>query len=542
MKTLGFCSKHLAVVTLTAAALAACGGGGGDHGSGDDTPSGEVFIAFAKDFRGYHAWDSFDVTGGAELAAVLRGIVGDAHVLVDPDLRAPYETDWTRRFTGAARCVVRPAGTGEVAAVLRACAAAGVPVVPQGGNTSLCEGAVPATGDVAWVVLSLQRMRRVRSVDLANNSMTVDAGCVLAAIQKVAVEHGRLYPVSLGAEGSCQIGGNIATNAGGTGVLRYGNTRDNILGLEVVLPDGQIWNGLHGLRKNNTGLDLKHLFVGAEGTLGVITGATLKLHPLPSAYAVAWMAVESPQAALDVLGMFQQRAGGVLSAYEMMNLLQLDIVLTHVESRRAPLAGTHPWHVLVELADTGGEEVLGEALLEVLQRGLEAGSILDVAVATNRSQREAWWEVRHSVTEGNKKAGMGIATDPAVPVSAVPTFIERATVAAHDVLPGAPIIIVAHLGDGNVHFIPQASFEQWDSWADPHAMARQIKHAVNKVAVELGGTFSAEHGIGQALTKDMAEFKPEVELELMRGIKRLVDPHDLFNPGRLLPAAAAQPR
>jgi FAD/FMN-containing dehydrogenase len=220
----------------------------------------------------------------------------------------------------------------------------------------------------------------------------------------------------------------------------------------------------------------------------------------------------------------------------MMNELQLNIVLTHVENRRAPLSPTHPWHVLVELADTGAEDALNGALQEVLERGLEAGLILDVAIATNRSQREAWWEVRHSVTEGNKKAGMGIATDPAVPVSAVPAFIERATAAAHAVLPGAPIIVVAHLGDGNVHFIPQASFEQWKSWDDPHAMAVSIKHAVNQVAHDLGGTFSAEHGIGQALTGDMAKFKTEVELDLMQGIKTFVDPYSLFNPGRLLPS------
>lgn len=466
----------------------------------------------------------------------LKSLLGDAAVLTEPAAIEPYAQDWRGRFRGNAGCVVLPSSTEQVAQVVRACAQARVPLIPQGGNTSLCEGAVPGKGDVAWVVISLQRMRRIRSMDLANNSMTVDAGCVLAAVQDAAAEQGRLYPVSLGAEGSCQIGGNIATNAGGTGVLRYGNTRDNILGLEVVLPDGRIWNGLKGLRKNNTGVDLKHLFVGSEGTLGVITGATLKLHPLPTAYANAWMAVPSPQAALDILGMFQQRVGGVLSAYEMMNRLQLEIVLTHVENRRAPLTSTHPWHVLVELADTGGEQALGAAMQEVLERGLEAGLILDVAIAANRSQRDAWWSVRHSVTEGNKKAGMGIATDPAVPVSAVPAFIERATAAAHAVLPGAPIIIVAHLGDGNVHFIPQASFEQWKSWADPHAMAVRIKHAVNKVAHELGGTFSAEHGIGQALTGDMAEFKTEVELHLMHGIKKIVDPHNLFNPGRLLPS------
>jgi FAD/FMN-containing dehydrogenase len=437
--------------------------------------------------------------------------------------------------------VVLPSTTEQVAAVVRLCAAAGVPVVPQGGNTSLFEGAVPQAQGEPAVVISLARMRRIRSIDVANNSMVVDAGCVLASIQAAAAAEGRLYPVSLGAEGSCQIGGNIATNAGGTGVLRYGNTRDNVLGLEVVLPDGRIWDGLYRLRKNNTGFDLKHVFIGSEGTLGVITGATLKLHPLPSAHATAWLALPSPEAALDLLGRFQQRAGGSLSAFEMVNDVQLRIVLEHVAGRRAPVDPAHPWHVLVELADTGGEAVLVDALQDVLAQGLDAGLVLDAAVASSGAQRAAWWEVRHSVSEGNKKAGMGINTDPAVPVSAVPAFIEQATEAARRILPGAPIIVVAHLGDGNVHFIPQASFEQWRRFENADAVAHEVKHAVNEVAHALGGTFSAEHGIGQVLVEEMRLFKPAVELDLMRGIKRLIDPQDLFNPGRLLPASLSTP-
>jgi FAD/FMN-containing dehydrogenase len=346
--------------------------------------------------------------------------------------------------------------------------------------------------------------------------------------------------VSLGAEGSCQLGGNIATNAGGTGVLRYGNTRENVLGLEVVLPDGRVWDGLYRLRKNNTGFDLKHLFIGSEGTLGVITAASLKLHPLPTAHAVAWMALASPQAALAMLGRFQQRCGGVLSAYEMMNDVQLKIVLDQVPGRRAPVAASHPWHVLVELADTGGEEVLAANLQEVIATGLEGGHVADAAIAATGAQRAAFWEVRHSVSEGNKKAGMGINTDCAVPVSAVPEFIERATQAAHAILPGVPVIVVAHMGDGNVHFIPLASFEQWRAFGDAEAVSHRVKHAVNEVAHELRGTFSAEHGIGQQLTREMALFKPAVEVDLMRGIKHLLDPQDLFNPGRLLPPATQE--
>jgi FAD/FMN-containing dehydrogenase len=465
----------------------------------------------------------------------LQALLGEHAVLAGDAEMAPHAIDWRGRYRGNASCVVLPSSAEQVAAVVRACAERRVPIVAQGGNTSLCEGAVPRSGQPASVVINLQRMRRVRTIDVANNSIEVEAGCVLAQVQQAAAEHGRLYPVSLGAEGSCQIGGNIATNAGGTGVLRYGNTRDNVLGLETVLPDGRIWNGLYRLRKNNTGFDLKHLFIGSEGTLGVVTAAALKLHPLPTSHAVAWIGLGSPRAALAMLERFQQRCGGVLSAYEMMNDVELDIVLRHVPGRRPPLMSPHPWHVLAELADTGGEDVLASVLQEVVGEGLDNGEVADAAIASSGRQRADFWELRHSVSEGNKKAGMGINTDCAVPISAVPEFIERATKATHSILPGVPIIIVAHVGDGNVHFIPLASFAQWHSFDDADAISHRVKHAVNEVAHALGGTFSAEHGIGQQLTQEMALFKPTVELDLMRGIKRLLDPDDLFNPGRLLP-------
>ncbi|EYS93922.1 2-hydroxyacid dehydrogenase [Cupriavidus sp. SK-4] len=474
------------------------------------------------------------------LVLKLKDLLGPDAVLTEPADVAAYIEDWRGRYTGPALCVVLPASTAQVAAVVQAAAQANVPVLPQGGNTSLCGGAVPAPDGTPPIVISLARMRRIRAIDAANNSMEVEAGCVLAAIQQAAAEQGRLYPVSLGAEGSCQIGGNIATNAGGTGVLRYGNTRDNVLGLEVVLPDGQVWNGLYRLRKNNTGLDLKHLFIGSEGTLGVITAATLKLHPLPTAHAMAWLAVRTPQAALEMLGRFQQRCGATLSAFEMLNHVQLQIVLDHVPGRRAPLPASHPWHVLVELADTGRRELLDEVLQEVLEQGAAAGLVDDAVVAASGAQREAMWQVRHSVSEGNKKAGLGLNTDCAVPVSAVPQFIERATAAAHAVLPDLPIIVVAHLGDGNVHFIPLVPFPQWQALPGRDAVAARIKHAIDQVAYELGGTFSAEHGIGQVLTEEMAQFKPAVEIAMMHGIKRMLDPRDLFNPGRLLPSPPSQ--
>jgi FAD/FMN-containing dehydrogenase len=477
-----------------------------------------------------------------QLIDQLRALLGADAVLTDAGDLAGHTEDWRGRYRGDALCVVQPSSTEQVAAVVRAAVAAGVPVLPQGGNTSLCGGAVPEAAGPPPVIVSMARMRRIRSLDAANNSMEVEAGCVLATIQQAAMDAGRLYAVSLGAEGSCQIGGNIATNAGGTGVLRYGNTRDNILGLEVVLPDGNIWNGLYRLRKNNTGLDLKHLFIGAEGTLGIVTAATLKLHPLPTAHAVAWMAPPSPAAALEMLGLFQAACGAQLSAYEMIDAGQLQIVLDHVPGRRAPLPPTHKWHVLVELSDTRGEQELADAMQAVLQQGAERGLVDDAVLASTGAQRAAFWEVRHSVSEGNKKAGVGLTTDTAVPVSAVPEFIERATAAVHAIVPGLPIILVAHLGDGNVHFIPFYSHAEWEALPDREAMGLRIKHAVNEVGHALGGTFSAEHGIGQTLTGEMALFKPPVELALMQAIKQLLDPGNLFNPHRLLPPAPSPVR
>jgi len=473
-----------------------------------------------------------------QLIDKLRALLGADAVLTEAADLAGHTEDWRGRYRGAALCVVQPSSTEQVAGVVRAAVAAGVPVLPQGGNTSLCGGAVPEAAGPPPVIVSMARMRRIRSLDAANNSMEVEAGCVLATIQQAAMDAGRLYAVSLGAEGSCQIGGNIATNAGGTGVLRYGNTRDNILGLEVVLPDGNIWNGLYRLRKNNTGLDLKHLFIGAEGTLGIVTAATLKLHPLPTAHAVAWMAPPSPAAALEMLGLFQAACGAQLSAYEMIDAGQLQIVLDHVPGRRAPLPPTHKWHVLVELSDTRGEQELADAMQSVLQQGAERGLVDDAVLASSGAQRAAFWEVRHSVSEGNKKAGVGLTTDTAVPVSAVPEFIERATAAVHAIVPGLPIILVAHLGDGNVHFIPFYTHAEWEALPDREAMGLRIKHAVNEVGHALGGTFSAEHGIGQTLTGEMALFKPPVELALMQSIKQLLDPGNLFNPHRLLPPAS----
>ena len=474
------------------------------------------------------------------IAALLAESLGASAVLTrDSDLEG-YLEDWRGRYRGKAACLALPSTTEQVATIVRHCIAERVPVIAQGGNTSLCGGATPdADGGEPPVIVNLQRMRAVRELDPANNSIVVEAGCVLAAVQDAAAAARRLYPVSLGAEGSCQIGGTIATNAGGTGVLRYGNTRENVLGVEVVLPDGSIWNGLNGLRKNNTGIDLKHLFIGAEGTLGIVTAACLKLHPLPTAHALAWCAVRDPDAALDLLARVQQTAGARLSAFEMINDLQLQLVLQQLPDRRAPLPGTHEWHVLIELADTSPAAGLQAALQEVLQGALESGALVDAALAASEAQRAAFWQVRHSVSEANKKAGMGLTTDCAVPISAVPRFIAEATRAVRALVPGIEVIIVAHLGDGNAHFIPFMSFAAWEALPDRDALGIALRRSVNDVAHRLGGTFSAEHGIGRTQLGEMAAYKSVVELETMRAIKQALDPLNLFNPGRLLPARTA---
>jgi FAD/FMN-containing dehydrogenase len=470
------------------------------------------------------------------LIAALKSILGADAVLTDPGDLDGFTEDWRGRYKGPAACVVRPRSTQEVAQAVRCARAHGAPILPQGGNTSLCGGAVPDATGAPPVIINLARMRAIRALDPVNNTIVVDAGCVLATVQQAAADVGRLYPVSLGAEGSCQIGGTIATNAGGTGVLRYGNTRENVLGVEVVLPDGTVWDGLYALRKNNTGYDLKHLFIGSEGTLGIITAATLKLHPLPNAHAMAWVGVDSPEIAIGLLGQVQRACGSRLSACEMINRLQLDLVRANMPGRRSPLGSEQPWHVLIELTDNGDPDALNELLQQTLEKA--ADLIGDAVIAASEAQRAAMWEFRHSVSEANKKAGVGLTTDCAVPISAVPAFLAQADAAVRRLVPDMPAIVVAHLGDGNVHFIPFLSFAAWERLAERDEMARRIRHAVNDVAHALGGTFSAEHGIGRTLIGEMAHYKPPAELALMRAVKQAFDPDNVFNPGRLLPPAA----
>lgn len=468
----------------------------------------------------------------------LTDLIGADAVLTDEAAMAFATEDWRGRYRGKALCVARPADAAEVAGIVACCARHGVPILPQAGNTGLVGGSVPAAEGPAPVIVALERLRRIRKVDPVNNTMEVEAGCVLANVQEAARAAGRYYPVSLGAEGSCQIGGTIATNAGGTSVLRYGNTRENVLGLEAVLPDGTVWSNLTALRKNNTGYDLKQLFIGSEGTLGIVTAAVLKLHPLPTRHALAWAGLAEPEAAVRLLTRVQEQGGAKLSGFELMNRKQLDLVVSHVPQRRSPLEAAHDWHLLIELSDTGGEDDLDAALEGLLARAFEDGLVTDAVIAASESQRAAMWELRHSVSEANKKGGVGLTTDCAVPVSVTADFIREAGAAVKALAPEAELVIVGHMGDGNVHFIPFFTFDQWDKLEDRDALAETIRHAVNDAAHALGGTFSAEHGVGQVSLKEMARYKSPADLALMRAVKAALDPKGLFNPGRLIPPDA----
>jgi len=472
------------------------------------------------------------------LLTQLRAHVGDAHVLTEPSDVAPFVEDWRGRYRGEVMAVVQPATTMEVSAVVQSCAQAGVKLIPQGGHTSMVGGATPVgtrrAEGTAPVVLSLRRMNRILEVDPVGNTLVAQAGCILQNLQEEAKRHGRLYGVTLGAEGSCQIGGNVSTNAGGTGVLKYGNTREQVLGLEVVLPDGTIWDGLRTLRKDNTGYHLKHLFIGGEGTLGIITAVAVRLHPLPSITRTAWLTFDTVSHALACLSLFQSMAGDRIAGYELLNRAQLLAVLDHFPKARLPTDPEAPYAVLVELSDTYAKADLQGLMEDALSQLAEQGLLRDAAIAANDAQRAAFWQIRHNISESNRKAGMGLSTDVAVPVKCVAEFIEKASAAVQSRWPELVIVLVAHMGDGNVHFIPRFSFEQWARIPDPAATADAVRGVVHDVAVSMGGTFSAEHGIGHVLVNELVRLRSPLELELMRRIRGAFDPQALLNPGKLI--------
>ncbi len=455
-------------------------------------------------------------------------LVGASNVLTGADM-APYLAEGRGLYQGSARAVVRPGSTAEVAAVVRACAQAGIAMVPQGGNTGLCGGGVPDNGAV---VISTERLTRVRDVDAANFTMVAEAGCVLSTLHSVAEEHDCLFPLSLGAEGSCRIGGNVSTNAGGVNVLRYGNTRDLVLGLEVVLADGRVWDGLRSLRKDNTGYDLKHLFIGAEGTLGIVTACALKLFPRPREMATAMIALPEPAAALGILAAARAASGDAGTACELIPRIGVDLCLSHVAGTRDPFGAPHPWLLLLELSSSrpGG---LREALEGVLERALEDGLALDAVLAESGEQRKALWRIREGIPEAQKREGGSIKHDVAVPTSRVPEMLDRCTRAVEAALPGVRVVAFGHLGDGNIHFNltqprggdKSAFLAQWE----------RMNLIVHDIVADMGGSVSAEHGIGRLKIAEMARYKSAVELEMMRRVKDALDPLGLMNPGKVLP-------
>ncbi|MFA7293548.1 MAG: FAD-binding oxidoreductase [Rhodocyclaceae bacterium] len=463
------------------------------------------------------------------LVEQLGKAVGAVNVLQGDDM-SPYLVDWRGRYRGAARCVVRPGTTAEVAAVVRTCADAGVPMVPQGGNTSLCGAATPDAEGTA-VVISVSRLNRLRALDPENNTITVEAGCVLASVQATAIEAGRLFPLSLAAEGSAQLGGNLSTNAGGVQVLRYGNTRELTLGLEVVLPSGEIWNGLRGLRKDNTGYDLKQLFIGAEGTLGIITAATMKLFPLPSATATAWVSVASPRAAIGLMTALQGEFGPLLTACELVSETALGLVLQNIPGALRPLEES-PWYVLVELSSGGGDADLDTWLEAFLAQVLESGKCTDAVLVQSEAQARQLWALRENISEAQKIEGISIKHDVSLPISQIPEFLEQADAALAAAWPGLRVVTFGHVGDGNLHYNLSMPV------AGDNAALIAAQPEVNKVVHDLvhahAGSISAEHGIGQLKREELLRYKSPIEMEMMRAIKRAIDPQNLMNPGKVL--------
>ena len=460
-----------------------------------------------------------------DLITTLVGIVGTAQVLTEPADMAPFVTDWRGRYRGAARCVVRPGSAEEVAAVVKACVAAGVPIVPQGGNTSLCGAATPDAAGLA-VVLCLGRLNRILTVDVGNNTITVEAGCTLAAVQEVAASAGRLFPLALASEGTCQIGGNLSTNAGGVQVLRYGNTRELVLGLQVVLPGGEIWDGLRGLRKDNTGYDLKHLFIGAEGTLGIITAAVLKLYPLPRWQTTCWLNVATPAAAVALLNAAKSAFDAQLTAFELISETALGLVLRHIPGAARP-SGSSPWYVLAEFSDA--EPAAVEAWLAARIVASEVG---DGVVAGSLAQARQLWALRENISEAQKIEGISIKHDVAVPVSKISEFLLRADAALTEVFPGIRVVAFGHVGDGNLHY----NLSKADAQDNAAFIAAQptVNTIVHDLVHALNGSISAEHGIGQLKREEILRYKSPVEMALMRSIKQVLDPAGLMNPGKLI--------
>jgi len=463
----------------------------------------------------------------SELVARFRAIVGDKYAVTDAADIAPYVTEERDLFRGRSPLVLRPGSTAEVSAICKLASEHRIALVPQGGNTGLVGGQTPHNGEV---VVSMRRMDKVRDIDTASNTMTCEAGVVLQIAQQRASEAGRLFPLSLGAEGSCTIGGNLSTNAGGTTALAYGVAREMALGLEVVLADGRILNALSKLKKDNTGYDLRNLFIGAEGTLGIITAATLKLFPKPRAVETAFAGLQSPEAALKLLSISQNEAAGALTSFELLADIAVDFSVRHGIDIRHPLANKYPWYVLMELSSPRDDA--RTTLEAILARGFEDGIVDDAVIAANLGQRSAFWKLRDEMSAAQKPEGGSIKHDISVPVAAVPDFIEAANAAVVKLIPGARPVPFGHLGDGNIHY--NVSQPVGGDTADFMGRWHDVNAVVFEIVLRMGGSISAEHGIGVLKRDELPEVKDKVAIELMRGIKAMLDPLGIMNPGKVL--------
>ncbi|MDM9560577.1 MULTISPECIES: FAD-binding oxidoreductase [Bordetella] len=465
----------------------------------------------------------------------LQSLLGPAHVLTGADAE-PYLQDWRRRYRGTARAVIRPGSAAEVAQAVRLCAQHGAPVVPQGGNTGLCGGATP-DGSGQAVLLSTARLNRIRSIDTDNDTITVEAGCVLQAVQQAAADAGRLFPLSLAAEGSCTIGGNLATNAGGTQVLRYGNARELALGLEVVTAEGELWDGLRGLRKDNTGYDLRDLYIGSEGTLGIITAATLKLFPRPVASCTALLALGSIDDAVELLSRARAGFGAALTGFELMAGDCLQLVVRLFPQQRLPFEGESaaaPWFALLELSDSESEAHARERFETVLGAAIEAGLVRDAAIAANVAQSRALWHLRESIPLAEAEQGKGIKHDVSIPISSIAGFVHKTNALLQQRFPNVRNVVFGHLGDGNLHYNVARAPGQTEE--DLLALQQDVYDVVHRSVQAHAGSISAEHGVGQLKRDELPHYKSAIELALMKRIKQALDPRGLMNPGKVLQA------
>jgi len=464
----------------------------------------------------------------ADTFARLKQAVGAKGFSEDPNEIAPHLVEWRSKYRGHTPLLLKPQTTAETSAVLAICNETHTPIVPQGGNTGLVGGQIPLNGEL---LLSLARMNKIRNIDASNASLVAEAGVILDEVHRAASNIGKFFPLSLASEGSCTIGGNLSTNAGGVDVLRYGSARNLVLGLEVVLPDGRVLDLMRSLHKDNTGYDLKQLFIGAEGTLGVITAATLKLYPAPASYETAFIAVRDPAAAVELLDRMQTATGGLVSAFELIPRIALELVLAHIPGTRDPLAPPAPWYVLAE-ATSAGKVSLHDAFQDTVAEAIEAGIATDAAIATNETQRRDLWRLRENISEAQKREGASIKHDISVPVKEVPAFLEKGIALVAAMVPGVRPVPFGHLGDGNIHFnfsVPkggddEAFLAQWS------AVARAVHDLVNS----FGGSISAEHGVGVMKRDDIVRYKSTTEIDLMRTLKRTLDPNNILNPGKVV--------